>query len=298
MDEQLSIRPARSGDRPAMERICAQTWEWGDYVPGVWEDWLADEQGLVLVGQLGERVVALSKISFLPAGQVWLEGMRVEPDYRRRGIAGRFLDYALAHARQRGARVVRLGTGGHNTAVHIIAARAGMDCIATYVLWVAEPLPDAPGPLFLGSDRAEQVQSFLQGSAVLAHTTGLYSAGWVWQELTARRMAQFLAGGQVVAESAPGGGLAALAVISVDTEDREVWLDFVDGQPASVTVLATAIRAHAARCGAESVRAMLPGLAWLRAAFRAAGYGFGDWEGDLWIFERRLAGEAGGDHDG
>jgi hypothetical protein len=43
---------------------------------------------------------------------------------------------------------------------------------------------------------------------------------------------------------------------------------------------------------------MLPEVAWLREAFRRTGYGFGDWEGELWIFQRRLTAEGGGSHDG
>ena len=53
MDEELIIRLAQSADRPAMERVCAHTWEWGDYIPEVRDDWLADERGAVLVGELG-----------------------------------------------------------------------------------------------------------------------------------------------------------------------------------------------------------------------------------------------------
>jgi hypothetical protein len=55
-----------------------------------------------------------------------------------------------------------------------------------------------------------------------------------------------------------------------------------------VTALATALRSHAAQIGAPKVEAMLPDVAWLHEAFRAAGYGQGDWQGQMWIFERRF----------
>jgi hypothetical protein len=63
----------------------------------------------------------------------------------------------------------------------------------------------------------------------------------------------------------------------------------VDGQPWAVTVLGLALRAHAAQLGAQKVQVMLPDLGWLRDALAAAGFGFGDWEGNLWIYERQLA---------
>jgi GNAT superfamily N-acetyltransferase len=297
MDNDLIIRPGRPDDRPAVERICAHTWEGGDYVSQVWDEWLADPQGSLIVGELrsaGGQVVALSKITFQTPDQVWLEGMRVDPDFRRQGIASRFLDYSLAYARDHGARVVRLGTGGQNEAVHVMVARAGMERVGTYVLWHAEPLAEGPEPVMLTAAHLSQVLAFLEHSPVLAQVHGLYSLDWAWQELSASRIAEFLAGGQVAAQLAPDGALLALATVHRDPEEDEVWIGYADGLPPggggsqAIAGLATAMRVYAGRAGAARVSIMLPDIAWLRDAFRSAGYGFGDWEGELWIFERQL----------
>jgi GNAT superfamily N-acetyltransferase len=288
MNDALTIRPARPADRPAMERICAHTWDWGDYIPEVWDAWLADPGGGLTVGEVDGRVIAVSKATYQPEGQVWLEGMRVDPDYRGRGIASQFLVYNLAEARRRGARVVRLGTGGNNTPVHKIMAHAGMEQVGTYVLRIAESLPDAPRPAILTANHAPAVQTFWKNSPVLAHSHGLYSFDWGWQELSAERVAQLLAAGQMAGCFAADGSLAALAPIRFDADDKVLWIGLADGQPGAVTDLATALRGHAAQVGAEKARIMLPDLAWLRDAVSAAGYSPGDWEGELWIFEIRL----------
>jgi GNAT superfamily N-acetyltransferase len=287
----LSIRPARADDRDAMERICAHTFEWGDYIPEVWDDWLDHDKGLVSVGEVAGRVVALSRITFQTPCQTWLGGMRVDPEYRRQGIAGAFLGYDLSCSRGRGARVARLATGDHNVAVHTIASRAGMERVGRYVLWTAEPLPGRNPPLILSSDHAIQVQDFLLTSPVLAHCHGLYSSGWAWQELSAERVRNFLDSGQVSAQVAPGGSLAALAPLATDPHGERMWICFADGEPSAVTALASAVRGYASQAGVEQVSTMLPDVAWLRDAFRAAGYGLGDWEGELWVFERRLGGD-------
>jgi GNAT superfamily N-acetyltransferase len=295
-DSALTIRPARSDDRPAMEQLCAHTWQWGDYIPEVWDEWLADEQGGLIVGQLAGQVVALSKITFQATGQVWLEGMRVDPNYRGQGIAGRFLDYSLDYARRRGARVVRLGTSGSNRPVHVIAARTGMQQVGAYVLRQAGPLPGGSEPAILGPGDAGRVRAFLQGSPVLAQASGLYSQGWAWQELSTGLVAEFLAQGQVAAHLAPDGDLAALATLHFGPQDGQMWVGFVDGPPPAVAALAAAIRAHAARLAAEKVRIMLPAVDWLRDTFCAAEYEPGDWEGELWIFERHLGPQAEAGH--
>jgi GNAT superfamily N-acetyltransferase len=288
MNGELILRPARPDDRPAMERVCAQTFDWGDYIPRVWDDWLADEQSLVLVGEQGDSVVALSKITFQAPDQVWLGGMRVHPDHRRRGIAGRFLDHSLDYARQRGARVVRLGTSQRNAPVQRMMARAGMTRVGSYVLWTAEPQPGGVSLSFLSPQHSAQARAFLADSPVLAHTHGLYSFHWEWQELSAEHVARSLQDGQMAARFAADGSLAALALTRFDPDDETLWIGFVDGQPEAVTTLAVAIRSRAAQLAAQKVQIMLPDLLWLRDTFRTAGYGFGDWQGELWIFERWL----------
>ncbi len=55
------VRPARPEDRGDMEAICAQVWEGRDYVPEVWDAWLADPHGQLSVVELRGRVVALGK---------------------------------------------------------------------------------------------------------------------------------------------------------------------------------------------------------------------------------------------
>ncbi len=296
MGSELTLRRARAADRPAVERICAHTWQWGDYVLEVWDEWLADERGPVIVGEVAGQVMAFSKITWNTTDQVWLEGLRVDPDYRRRGFAGRFLDYCMAHAQEQGARVVRLSTGSNNTPVHNLMERIGMERIGCYARWIAEPLPDGPQPAFLTPADHEQVQAFLTDSPVLAHMHGLYCMDGAWQELSAGRVAQFLEEGRLVGQLAPDGRLAALAVTHFYPKFNEVWVDFVDGTSLAITELASAIRAYAAHLGAAKVDVRLADLAWLREAFRTAGYSSAEWDGELWIFERWLTPRSGDKH--
>ena len=288
MNDEVTIRPARPDDRPAMERICAHTWDWGDYIPEVWDYWLADLGGGLTVGEVDGRVIAVSKATYQPAGQVWLEGMRVDPEVRGQGIAGRYLVYNLAEARRRGARVVRLGTSSHNTPVHKMMAHAGLERVGAYVLRIAESLPDAPRPTILTADHASAVQAFWESSPVLAHSHGLCSFDWAWQELSTGRVVQLLADGQMLGHVAADGSLAALAPVRFDAAEHVLWIGLIDGQPGAVTDLATALRGYAAQIGAEKARIMLPDLPWVRDAVAAAGYAPGDWEGELWIYEIRL----------
>jgi GNAT superfamily N-acetyltransferase len=292
MSGELLVRAAQPDDRAAVERVCAHTWEWGDYIPEVWDEWLADQDGQMLVGEIDGRVVAVGRVAFLPHGQAWFEAMRVDPDYRQRGIAGQFLQQKLELARARGNRLARLATGANNAPVHRMMASAGLACVGAYVHWTAEPLDQGPQVTFLPPDSASLVEAFLEASPVLAHTRGLYNTEWAWQELSSQRLAELLVAGQMAAIHGPGGSLQALAQLQYTPGDDRLWIGYADGDRQAVTRLLGAIRAHAARVGAPSLNVMLPDLPWLRDAFRQAGFGFGDWEGELWIFEMHLDQEA------
>ncbi|HNS50094.1 MAG TPA: GNAT family N-acetyltransferase [Anaerolineae bacterium] len=284
----LSIRPARADDRAAMERICAHTWDDGDYIPYVWDRWLADELGPLVVGEIEGQVVALCKISFQTPDQVWLQGMRVDPDRRGRGIGRRFLDYSLAYAHRHGARVARLSTSIRNTPVHAMAARAGMGRIAVHVFWQAEALPGGPQPRVLSPGDQPAVESFLRASTVLKVCRGVYQSGWESLELTPDRLPPLLEQGNVVAAGGPDAPPAAVALLTEDKEDEALYCGFSDGEPAAVQELATALRAYAAQRGAKQACAWLPEVAWLREAFARAGYAFGEWQGEMCLYERRF----------
>ena len=288
MGAELILRRGRSDDLPAVERICTQTWDWGDYVPLVWEEWLADPQGFVLVGEIEGQAVALSKITFLAADQVWLSGMRVDPAFRGRGVAGRFLDYGIDYACQQGARVVRLATGDTNAPVHTLAHRAGMSCLGSFAVGRAESLPEGDLPVVLAPEHEPQVRALIDRGPFLRQARGLYSVHWTWQELSPERVAQFLAHGQMVARIDAQGQMRALASVHLDPVDEEMWIGFVEGDPDSVEWLARAVRAHAAQVGAEALEVMLADVDSLRDAFHAAGYVTDDQEGELLIFEKRL----------
>jgi len=276
---------------------------------------MADPDGALLVGEIEGQVVAVGRVAFLPHRQAWFEAMRVDPDYRQRGIAGQFLQHKLDLARSRNSQVVRLATSANNTPVHKMMAAAGMVRVGSFALRTAEPIEQGPHITFLSPEEAGAVQPFLEASPVLAHNQGLFSTDWAWQELSRERASELLTAGQIAGHRGPDGSLQALAQLQYTTGDERLWIGYADSDPTAVTRLARAIRSHAARVGAPRADIMLPDLSWLRDAFHQAGFTPGDWEGELWVFEKRLTpgagakavddserpkmpgAESGGDHD-
>src|SRR5947209_10972137 len=100
---QLEVRPARPEDRDAVLAFCAHTWESGDYIEYVWDKWLHDPEGLLLVATSDGRPVGIDHLQMLNATDAWLEGLRVDPNYRHQAIAKAMGVAVKAEGKRRGA---------------------------------------------------------------------------------------------------------------------------------------------------------------------------------------------------
>jgi hypothetical protein len=56
----VGLRPVRPGDRAAVEAIAAQVWDGEDYLPQVFDDWLADPEGLFCAATIHDRLIGWS----------------------------------------------------------------------------------------------------------------------------------------------------------------------------------------------------------------------------------------------
>jgi GNAT superfamily N-acetyltransferase len=83
----VEVRPAREEDKAAVLAFCEQTWEHQeDYIYRVWDKWLADERGRIFVAVVDGLPVAMQRVVLMSDDEAWWEGLRVDPNYRGRGL--------------------------------------------------------------------------------------------------------------------------------------------------------------------------------------------------------------------
>lgn len=98
----LEIRSAQPTDRDAILAFCARIWEGHDYLPQVWDEWLNDAQGLLLVALLEGVPIAVARADLSLPHEAWLEGMRVDPAHRQEGVATALFQAQLEEVARRG----------------------------------------------------------------------------------------------------------------------------------------------------------------------------------------------------
>src|SRR5260370_28621268 len=136
----FDVRPARPEDREAVVGFCQQTWEWGDYIEYVWDEWLNNPKGKLFVATKDGQPVAVANMRMLNKTEAWFEGMRVDPTFRKHGIASALFDAQLAEARHRGATTVRLISESTNATALRLLKRSSFNRIAAYAPFMPFPV--------------------------------------------------------------------------------------------------------------------------------------------------------------
>ena len=203
----IVCRPALAGDTAEVMELTSQIWEGNDYIPLVWEDWLFDPEGLLAVAEYQGHVVGLGKLSHLDADEFWLEGLRVHPDYKGRGIASHLHNYLLGYWQEHFRGVLGVATGSDNLAVQHLCERSGFSKIGEYTPFIAGSLNpiqevDKVGndDIFIKLDSSEipQALHFTLNSPSLALAYGLMDIDWRWVKPAARFFQEAVNRGQAM----------------------------------------------------------------------------------------------------
>jgi len=87
----MKIRTAVSNDKVTVIEFCKDTFSWGDYVADVWDRW--QSKGRLYVVEDDGKVVGVYNLAIFEK-QAWIEGMRIHPEYRRKGLGKSMLLHA------------------------------------------------------------------------------------------------------------------------------------------------------------------------------------------------------------
>src|SRR5258708_30287517 len=100
----------RAADRDRVVEISHDIWDGHDYLPRVFDEWLADSSSAFQAAELEGVVVGVQRLRPIASGVIWYEGLRVASTHRRQGLARAMLASAIADAREHGVRELHLCT--------------------------------------------------------------------------------------------------------------------------------------------------------------------------------------------
>lgn len=278
---QIQVRAARAEDKDAVIAFCQHTFSWGDYIPEVWERWLTEADGQMLVGLIDHQPVSILHVAII--GQVaWLEGMRVHPAFRRQGIARAVEAAGRAWARARGCRLTRLATSVKNVAAQAMLDAVGYRRAAQFNEWEIEPAPgDFSFARIAAEDDLMYALTLWCDPETRASPAIVPDRHWRWTSLDQARLREHIHAGEL--RVVPRGFSLLLAF------DQHNWsgmsLHALVGDEEAMCALARAARAETAYRGYPHLEAQIADDPAANRALERAGFTRSD---GMFIYEMEL----------
>ncbi len=90
------IREATDRDKSPILKFCKDTFSWGDYIEYVWDFWLSEGSLFVCEKQSPIGICH----AFYSKDQIWIEGIRIDPNFRKQKIASQLVKEAESNGKK------------------------------------------------------------------------------------------------------------------------------------------------------------------------------------------------------
>ena len=182
----MNIRNAYDADKPYVLDFCKNTFSWGDYISDVWERWKS--KGHLYVIEEDGKIVGVYNLSYSES-QTWIEGMRIHPDYRRRGLAKKMLYHAESISK---VKLFRLIIESQNLPSLQLAGSLGYEIEDKWRLYSSTP---QKGP---SNTRTAVSLQEVEG----LFTSSTYADSWQWLPLDRKTLVDLIYHKRILISSA------------------------------------------------------------------------------------------------
>jgi len=207
----LRIRQAKSSDMEEILSFCVNTFSWGDYIDRVWDYWY--RSGRLLVVEDSGRKIAMSHVAVCPDGKgMWLEGVRVHPDYRRSRVATDLIARMIQYGLQKGARQASAIVDVTNVASQRMMEKNGFEIVSRWAYYVAggRPRRIKSNARLATVTELDDVWHYLQNSEIYRLSAKRYVKSWHWYALDKKVLRNFIKEKSVAVTGRPIDGVAII----------------------------------------------------------------------------------------
>jgi N-acetylglutamate synthase-like GNAT family acetyltransferase len=177
----------------------------------VWDYWFSTGRLFVVEGE--GRKIAMSHMALCPDGKsVWLEGVRVHPDYRRSKVATRLIEKMIEYGRKKGASKVSAIVDVTNVASQRMVEKNGFEIVSRWAYYGTDKKPPrkkSTARLATEGDLAE-IWRYRQGSDIYNLSAKRYVKSWHWYSLDRNTLRSFIREKGVIVAGNPIDGVALI----------------------------------------------------------------------------------------
>jgi GNAT superfamily N-acetyltransferase len=184
----LKFRHAKQSDKEDVLRFCTNTFEWGDYIEEVWDVWYSDPNGYLMIAEKNEMIAAVSHAYVCPnRNRIWLEGIRVNPDFRRRSIGTELIKKMVQYGKEQGAQEAAGLVSVKNVASQAMMEKNGFVVTSRWIYCNSSTNvhqePDNGQAKIATLKDKEVMRSYLKQSQIFRAAAENYAHLWRWYHL-------------------------------------------------------------------------------------------------------------------
>jgi len=271
----------RAADRDRILEITKDVWEGHDYIPRVFDRWIADAAASFQAAEIDGVVIGIQRLRPYAPGLVWYEGLRVASSHHRKGIARAMLAAAIEEAREKGFRQVRLATRDL-PAVQLFES-AGFQRTVEMKWWRGSRVEGGEPARIPDTAEARRLWPAVSASPGIELYSGILPDMNGARDLTADELERHARDGLI--RVGPGGRAVALL--------RQPWgqniaVSLVAGRGGALREVLMALRFEADADGMNHVTVNLPPGHPAEEDLKASGYDFADAENSAYIYALNL----------
>lgn len=131
----MIIRLAKQTDKSKILEFCHNTFSWGDYIEDAWDHWINEGNLFILENDFPLGLAH----AYLSNDQVWIEGIRIHPQYRRKHYASKLIEKIENLAREKGKLFSFILTDVSNKPSMLLAKKGRYHIEQTWKFYTLEP---------------------------------------------------------------------------------------------------------------------------------------------------------------
>jgi len=196
------FRIATDHDKDYVLDFCKNTFSWGDYIDRVWDIWITEPNSIFLVAvnvneNKVEKPIAISHGILIPEKIIWIEGIRVDPEYRSHKLATNMSLHILDYARKNGALHSSAIVSISNEKSKGLMEKLGFKVISTWSYLSIKPiiLPELNNNNNFITDNSSSIKvanleeyqsvlNYLNQSNIFKASGKKFVNSWRWYDLT------------------------------------------------------------------------------------------------------------------
>jgi RimJ/RimL family protein N-acetyltransferase len=202
----LKFRFAKKSDKEDVLKFCVNTFDWGDYIDQVWDLWFSDSNGALIVAENNichtkGSVIAVSHVSLCPNRKnIWLEGIRVNPDYRRRSIATELLSKMLSYGKLQGAKEASAIVGVNNLPSQLMMENNGFNVISKWNYYSIDKVQEfeRDNVRTAAFSDIKKVWDYLKQSQIYKSSGKRYVNSWRWYLFDSETLSTIITDGKLL----------------------------------------------------------------------------------------------------